>query len=102
MSNSTKAGEADTRWGLKLRGDVMDTRLTMWWSGSRGGASEGGAGLWRRLKDRSSTRPGGFPGPPVSGGGIIRVVPGDRTMCVSELNAHLESEFMLKMKMTYI
>ena len=33
MSNSTKAGEDDTRCGLKVRGDVMDTRLMIWWTG---------------------------------------------------------------------
>lgn len=33
MSNSTKAGEAETRCGLKVRGDVMDTRLMIWWTG---------------------------------------------------------------------
>lgn len=33
MSNSTKAGEVETRWGLKVRGDVMDTRLMIWWTG---------------------------------------------------------------------
>lgn len=33
MSNSMKAGEAETRCGLKVRGDVMDTRLMIWWTG---------------------------------------------------------------------
>lgn len=33
MSNSTKAGEEETLYGLKVRGDVMDTRLTIWWPG---------------------------------------------------------------------
>lgn len=33
MSNSTKAGEEETLWGLKVRGDVMDTRLIIWWMG---------------------------------------------------------------------
>lgn len=33
MSNSTKAGEVETRCGLKVRGDVMDTRLMNWWTG---------------------------------------------------------------------
>ncbi len=33
MSNSTKAGEEETRWGLKVRGDVMDTMLMIWWTG---------------------------------------------------------------------
>lgn len=33
MSNSTKAGEEETLCGLKVRGDVMDTRLMIWWMG---------------------------------------------------------------------
>ncbi len=33
MSNSTKAGEEETLCGLKVRGDVMDTRLMIWWTG---------------------------------------------------------------------
>lgn len=33
MSNSTNAGEAETRCGLKVRGDVIDTRLMIWWTG---------------------------------------------------------------------
>lgn len=33
MSNSTKAGEEETLYGLKVRGDVMDTRLMIWWMG---------------------------------------------------------------------
>lgn len=36
MLNSTKAGEAETVWGLKVRGDVMDTRLMIWWTGIAG------------------------------------------------------------------
>lgn len=31
--NSTKAGEVETLWGLKVRGDVMDTKLIIWWIG---------------------------------------------------------------------
>lgn len=34
MSNSTKAGEEETRCGLKVRGDVIDTRLMIWWGGT--------------------------------------------------------------------
>lgn len=34
MSNSTKAGEEETLCGLKVRGDVMDTRLMIWWTGT--------------------------------------------------------------------
>lgn len=34
MLNSTKAGDEDTLWGLKVRGVVIDTRLTIWWSGT--------------------------------------------------------------------
>ena len=33
MSNSTKAGEEESRCGLKVRGDVMVTRLMIWWTG---------------------------------------------------------------------
>lgn len=34
MSNSAKAGEEDTWCGLKLRGEVMDTKLMIWWTGN--------------------------------------------------------------------
>ena len=65
MSNSTKAGEEDSRWGLKLRGEVMDTRLTMWWRG-RVQPSEGELS---RLKERFSPGAAGGPlGASVSGG----------------------------------
>lgn len=33
MSNSTKAGEQESLCGLKVRGEVMDTRLRIWWTG---------------------------------------------------------------------
>lgn len=33
MSNSTKAGEEEILCGLKVRGDVIDTRLMIWWTG---------------------------------------------------------------------
>lgn len=33
MSNSTKAGEDETLCGLKVRGDVIETRLMIWWTG---------------------------------------------------------------------
>lgn len=33
MSNSTKAGVEETLCGLMVRGDVIDTRLMIWWTG---------------------------------------------------------------------
>lgn len=34
MSNSTKAGEEESRCGLNVRGAVMDTRVMIWWTGT--------------------------------------------------------------------
>lgn len=33
MSNSTNGGEEETLCGLNVRGAVMDSRLTIWWTG---------------------------------------------------------------------
>ena len=83
MSNSAKAGEAETPCGRKLRGDVMETRLMIWCRArgtmgvARSGVSEGV--VLRRLNERfrvfllwgpppsTSSRTGG---PPADGPGV--------------------------------
>lgn len=55
MLNSTKAGDEDTLWGLKVRGVVIDTRLTIWWSGIADPTEDSKLGVdFNRLKVRFS------------------------------------------------